>query len=57
MGAMAALVALYLRCTLSETSNAESRSRKEAGSFAGLLQHKGAFTTVMAFTVGGSLSF
>lgn len=57
MGAIAARVALYLRRTLSETSTAESRGRKEAGSFAGRNQHKGASMTVMAFTVGWSLIF
>ena len=57
MGALAALVALYLRRTLSETSTAESRGRKEAGSLAGLMLHKGAFMTVVAFTAGGSLIF
>lgn len=52
LGALAALVALYLRRTLSETSTAESRGAKEAGSFAGLMQRKGAFFTVIAFTAG-----
>jgi metabolite-proton symporter len=57
LGALAALVALYLRRTLSETSTAESRSRKEAGTLAGLMEHKRAFFTVIAFTAGGSLIF
>lgn len=57
LGALAALVALYLRRTLSETSTAESRGAMEAGSFAGLMQHKAAFFTVIAFTAGGSLVF
>lgn len=57
LGALAALVALYLRGTLAETSTAESRGARQAGSFAGLMQHKGAFCTVIAFTAGGSLSF
>jgi metabolite-proton symporter len=57
LGAAAALVALYLRRTLSETSTAESRGRKEAGTFAGLMEHKRAFFTVIAFTAGGSLIF
>lgn len=57
LGALAALAALYLRRTLSETSTAESRGAGEAGSFAGLMRHKGAFFTVIAFTAGGSLIF
>ena len=57
LGALAALVAVYLRRTLAETSTAESRGAREAGSFAGLMQHKGAFFTVIAFTAGGSLIF
>jgi metabolite-proton symporter len=57
IGAIAALVALYLRRSLHETSTAETRGRKEAGTLAGLLTHKRAFLTVMAFTAGGSLIF
>ncbi|MDB5955801.1 MFS transporter, partial [Ramlibacter sp.] len=57
LGALAALVALYLRRTLTETSTAESRGRKEAGTLAGLMLHKRAFMTVVAFTAGGSLIF
>lgn len=57
LGAAAALVALYLRKSLTETSTAESRDRKEAGTLAGLMKHKGAFLTVVGFTAGGSLIF
>ena len=57
LGAVAAVVALYLRKSLNETSTAESRSKKEAGTMAGLLKHKGAFMTVVGFTAGGSLIF
>ncbi len=57
IGAAAALVALYLRSSLQETSSAESRQRREAGTLKGLLQHKRAFLTVLGFTAGGSLFF
>jgi MHS family alpha-ketoglutarate permease-like MFS transporter len=57
LGAIGALVALYLRKSLDETSTAETRSRKEAGTLSGLMLHKRAFMTVVAFTAGGSLIF
>ena len=57
IGAFAALVALYLRKSLDETTTAETRKRKEAGTLRGLWQHKGAFVTVLGFTAGGSLIF
>lgn len=57
LGAVAAVVAIYLRRTLSETSNANARNNKEAGSLRGLLRHKRAFITVLCFTAGGSLAF
>jgi MHS family dicarboxylic acid transporter PcaT-like MFS transporter/MHS family alpha-ketoglutarate permease-like MFS transporter len=57
LGAVAAVVALYLRKSLSETSTAETRKSKDAGTLAGLLKHKGAFMTVVGFTAGGSLIF
>lgn len=57
LGALAALIALYLRKSLSETSTAETRKNKDAGTLAGLMKHKGAFLTVVGFTAGGSLIF
>ena len=57
IGAGAALVALYLRSSLRESSTAESRQRSEAGTLKGLLVHKRAFLTVLGFTAGGSLFF
>jgi len=57
IGALAALVALYLRSSLTETSTEETRTRKEAGTLVGLMKHKRAFFTVVAFTAGGSLIF
>jgi MHS family alpha-ketoglutarate permease-like MFS transporter len=58
IGAIAAVVALFLRRTLHETQSAESRANKEAGSLAGLFRHhKAAFSTVLGYTAGGSLIF
>ena len=56
-GAAAALVSLYLRKSLTETTTAEERKAKDAGTLRGLLQHKRAFITVLGFTAGGSLVF
>jgi MHS family dicarboxylic acid transporter PcaT-like MFS transporter/MHS family alpha-ketoglutarate permease-like MFS transporter len=56
-GAAAAIVSLYLRRSLAETTTASERSKKEAGSLSGLLKHKRAFITVLGFTAGGSLIF
>jgi MHS family alpha-ketoglutarate permease-like MFS transporter len=58
IGAIAAVVALFLRRTLQETQTAEVRANKEAGSLAGLFRnHKAAFFTVLGYTAGGSLIF
>lgn len=58
VGAITAVVALFLRRTLHETSSAASRGSKEAGSVAELFRnHKAAFFTVLGYTAGGSLIF
>jgi MHS family alpha-ketoglutarate permease-like MFS transporter len=57
IGALTAVVALYLRRSLAETASQEAMHNKEAGSLAGLLHHKRAVLTVLAFTMGGSLYF
>ena len=57
LGAMSAVVALYLRKSLNETSTEETRKNKDAGTLVGLLKHKAAFLTVIGFTAGGSLIF
>ena len=58
IGAITAVVALLLRRTLHETTTAETRASKEAGSFAALFRHhKAAFFTVLGYTAGGSLIF
>jgi MHS family dicarboxylic acid transporter PcaT-like MFS transporter len=58
VGAVAALAALFLRRTLHETSTAQTRASKDAGSFRGILRdHRAAFFTVLGYTAGGSLIF
>lgn len=58
IGAVTAVVALFLRRTLHETSTAETRSNKDAGTLRGLFRHhKAAFGTVLGYTAGGSLIF
>ncbi len=57
IGACAAIVALFLRRSLHETTSAKDRSAAEAGTFAGLSRHKHAVLTVLGFTAGGSLVF
>jgi len=58
IGAATAVVALYLRRSLSESTTSETRSKKEAGTMAGLFKHhRAAFFTVLGYTAGGSLIF
>ena len=57
IGAIAAIVAMFLRRSLAETASAESMHNKEAGTIRGLLHHKGAVLLVLGFTAGGSLIF
>ncbi|MBQ4774044.1 MFS transporter [Pectobacterium versatile] len=57
LGAVLAIVALYLRRSLNETSDKTTRGHKDAGSLAGLWKHRRAFITVLGFTAGGSLAF
>lgn len=57
MGAVLAIVALWLRRQLDETSQKETRTLKEAGSFKGLWRNRRAFMMVLGFTAAGSLSF
>lgn len=56
-GAAAALVALFLRRTLVETTTADTRQRREAGTLRGVWRHRRAFLTVVGFTAGGSVVF
>ncbi|MEH3021186.1 MAG: MFS family transporter [Pseudomonas oryzihabitans] len=58
VGAVAAVISLFLRRSLEETTTAESRANKEAGTLGGLFKHhKAAFFTVLGYTAGGSLIF
>ncbi|AXA68701.1 MFS family transporter [Pseudomonas oryzihabitans] len=58
VGAAAAVVSLFLRRSLEETTTAETRANKEAGTLSGLFKHhKAAFFTVLGYTAGGSLIF
>ncbi len=57
IGAIAAIVALFLRRSLAETASEESMHDKEAGTIHGVLHHKRAVLLVLGFTAGGSLIF
>lgn len=57
LGAALAIVALWLRRQLDETSQQEVRALKEAGSLKGLWRNRKAFIMVLGFTAGGSLTF
>lgn len=57
IGALTALISLYLRKSLTETTTEADRKNKAAGRVSTLLQHKRAFVTVLGFTAGGSLIF
>ncbi len=58
IGGLGAVVAIYLRRTLHETTTEENRSKKQAGSLLELLRnHRKAFFLVVGFTAGGSLTF
>jgi MFS transporter, MHS family, dicarboxylic acid transporter PcaT len=58
IGAFTAVIALMLRRTLHETTSAETRGNKAAGTMTELFKnHKAAFFTVLGYTAGGSLIF
>jgi len=58
IGALAAIVAMYLRRSLAETASEAAMQSKEAGSLTGLWRHHPrAILIVFAFTMGGSLYF
>lgn len=60
VGAVAAIVALYLRSNLHETLSEETRARKGAGTLGELFGKRDnlrAFMIVVGFTAGGSLIF
>ncbi|MDF3933070.1 MFS family transporter [Pseudomonas citronellolis] len=58
VGAVTAVIAFYLRRSLSETAKDENLKRSESGTLTELFaHHKRAFFTVLGFTAGGSLIF
>jgi MHS family alpha-ketoglutarate permease-like MFS transporter len=57
IGAVLAVVALFLRRSLPETTSAAQRASREAGSLRALSKHGRAFTQVLGLTAGGSLAF
>ncbi|WP_394834273.1 MFS transporter [Pendulispora rubella] len=57
LGALGAVVALFLRRSLVETSSAETRHDEKAGTLRGVLQHPRALLIVLGYTAGGSLVF
>jgi MHS family alpha-ketoglutarate permease-like MFS transporter len=58
VGAIAAVISLLLRRSLKETTTAEARQDKDAGSMTALFRdNKAAFITVLGYTAGGSLIF
>ncbi|AVR96497.1 MFS family transporter [Pseudoduganella armeniaca] len=57
IGALAALVALFLRRALVETTTEASRQSEQAGTIKGILKHPRALLTVLGYTAGGSLAF
>ncbi|PSC03071.1 alpha-ketoglutarate permease [Alsobacter soli] len=60
IGAIAAVIAFYLRRSLHETSSAETRGKKGAGTVGAIFaseDNRKAFFIVLGFTAGGSLIF
>jgi MFS transporter, MHS family, alpha-ketoglutarate permease len=57
IGAVAAVVAFYLRRSLAETTSASVRHQKDAGTLKGVFKYMRSFLTVLGFTAGGSLIF
>ena len=58
VGAVAAVISLVLRRSLKETTTAEVRENKDAGSMSALFRdHKAAFITVLGYTAGRLADF
>ena len=57
IGAIAAVVAFFLRRSLAETTSADVRKEHEAGTLRGVFRYPRSFFTVLGFTAGGSLAF
>ncbi|MFD1260348.1 MFS transporter [Entomomonas asaccharolytica] len=58
IGGLAAILSLWIRRTLEETTTAEERAKEESGSLIALFRdHWKSFITVVGYTAGGSLAF
>ncbi|MEZ1317781.1 MFS family transporter [Pseudomonas fluorescens] len=57
IGAVSAIVVVYLRRSMHETASKKEMHREGAGSLRGMFKHKRAVALVIAFTIGGSLYF
>jgi MHS family alpha-ketoglutarate permease-like MFS transporter len=57
IGAVAALIAFYLRRSLHETTTEAVRRQAHAGTLRGVFRYPRSFITVLGFTAGGSLAF
>jgi MHS family alpha-ketoglutarate permease-like MFS transporter len=57
IGALAAVVALFLRRSLAETASEDMLKRKDSGTLRALLRHRRALAMVLGLTAGGSLIF
>jgi MHS family alpha-ketoglutarate permease-like MFS transporter len=57
VGAVAAVVAFFLRRSLTETTSREVRKQADAGTIKGVFRYPRSFFTVLGFTAGGSLIF
>ena len=57
IGAVAAVVAFFLRRSLAETTSAAVRRKEGAGTIRGVFRYPRSFITVLGFTAGGSLIF
>jgi MHS family alpha-ketoglutarate permease-like MFS transporter len=57
IGAIAAIIAFFLRRSLAETTSESIRQQKEAGTIKGVFRYPRSFLTVLGFTAGGSLIF
>jgi MHS family alpha-ketoglutarate permease-like MFS transporter len=57
IGAVAAVVAFFLRRSLAETTSSAVRQQEGAGTLKGVFRYPRSFLTVLGFTAGGSLVF
>lgn len=57
IGAIAAVIAFFLRRSLAETTSDKVRSQNDAGTIRGVFRYPRSFLTVLGFTAGGSLIF